>query len=223
MSGLLLLQVGRRVVGQVVRRGVGAGRRGQKAPVGRELLQVRRRWSLGARLPHQQQARSGQARGGGISSAGLREGLRPAEHPHGALGAELGPQVLQVGARRPSSPSTRKRRGDGVSYAVDATRRDSIRAGATRATSSSGATRCRPRAAARLPRGRLARPRPAPAAAKTRASSAGKRATGRETAPTRARASAAPTGAVPVDTAAARARRRAAAAAAARRCCRWCP
>mmetsp|Transcript_3962 Transcript_3962/g.12164 ORF Transcript_3962/g.12164 Transcript_3962/m.12164 type:complete len:219 (-) Transcript_3962:25-681(-) len=96
MSGLLLLQVGRRVVGQVVRRGVGAGRRGQKAPVGRELLQVRRRWSLGARLPHQQQARSGQARGGGISSAGLREGLRPAEHPHGALGAELGPQVLQV-------------------------------------------------------------------------------------------------------------------------------
>ena len=48
-SGLLLLQVGRRVVGQVLRRGVGARRRGQEAPVGRELLQVRCCRSLGAR------------------------------------------------------------------------------------------------------------------------------------------------------------------------------
>ena len=101
---------------QVLRRGVGPGRRGQKAPVGRELLQVRCCWALGSGLPDKQtRGRRGQARGAGISGPRLREGLRPAEHPHGALGAELGPQVLQVGARRPSLPSTCTRRGDGVS------------------------------------------------------------------------------------------------------------
>ena len=204
----------------------GARRRGQEAPVGRELLQVRCCRTLGARTDPVSLDPSRRWRGGGVGSqphaidetcsaqdcpTNKAAADKPEEEEFPARECEKGCGPLSIRTARPEQNSGRKyyksargvllylrlasvaatasRRAES-SYVVDATRFPQVHScdffkWCNQMPAQGGGT------AAARPAGTS---RPGPAAAAALCSSAGKRATGPAIVPTRARASAAPTG-----------------------------